>query len=90
MALLNGFDAFFPGHFSAKAFIPPYIAIPIFGALYLGYKFVKGTSIVKIEEIDLWSGKEEADRLEAIWEQPKPRNFLGMSNSSKRYVTGLR
>lgn len=89
MALLNGFDAFFPGHFSSKTFIPPYIAIPIFGTLYLGYKFVKGTSIIKIEEIDLWSGKEEADRLEAIWEQPKPRNFLGMSNSSKRYVTDL-
>ncbi|GAB1200480.1 hypothetical protein APSETT444_009853 [Aspergillus pseudonomiae] len=80
MALLNGFDAFFPGHFSAKTFIPPYIAIPIFGTLYLGYKLVKGTSIVKVEEIDLWSGKEEADRLEAIWEQPKPRNFLGMSD----------
>jgi amino acid transporter len=79
VALLNGFDAFFPGNFSAKTFIPPYIAIPIFWALYLGYKFIKKTSIVKIEEIDLWSGKEEADRLEATWEQPKPRNFLGMS-----------
>ncbi|KAE8392547.1 amino acid permease/ SLC12A domain-containing protein [Aspergillus alliaceus] len=76
MALLNGFDAFFPGHFSAKTFIPPYIAIPIFITLYLSYKFIKGTIIVKVEEIDLWSGKEEADRLEAIWEQPKPRNFL--------------
>ncbi|KAB8069479.1 amino acid permease/ SLC12A domain-containing protein [Aspergillus leporis] len=76
VALLNGFDAFFPGNFSAKTFIPPYIAIPIFWALYLGYKFIKKTSIVKIEEIDLWSGKEEADRLEATWEQPKPRNFL--------------
>ncbi|KAF7592247.1 hypothetical protein BBP40_000448 [Aspergillus hancockii] len=76
VALLNGFDAFFPGNFSAKTFIPPYIAIPIFWALFLGYKFIKGTSIVKLEAIDLWSGKEEADRLEAVWEQPKPRNVF--------------
>jgi amino acid transporter len=78
VAFFNGFDAFFPGHFSAKTFVPPYIDIPIFASLFLGYKVIKKTKLVKLEDFDLWSGKEEADRLESIWEEPKPRNFIGM------------
>ncbi|KAJ5597168.1 hypothetical protein N7450_003626 [Penicillium hetheringtonii] len=76
VALFNGFDAFFPGHFSATSFVPPYVDIPIFATLFLGYKFIKGTNVVNIEDMDLWSGKEEADRLESTWEEPKPRNIL--------------
>ncbi|CAL5871560.1 uncharacterized protein PFLUO_LOCUS5813 [Penicillium psychrofluorescens] len=78
VAFFNGFDAFFPGHFSPKSFIPPYIDIPIFASLFLGYKMVKKTKLVKFDDFDLWSGKEEADRLESLWEEPKPRNFIGM------------
>ncbi|KAJ5354948.1 hypothetical protein N7541_005992 [Penicillium brevicompactum] len=78
VAFFNGFDALLPGHFSAKSFIPPYIDIPIFACLFLGYKFIKKTKMVKIEEMDLLSGKEEADQLESTWEEPTPRNFLGM------------
>ncbi|KAJ5088935.1 Amino acid/polyamine transporter I [Penicillium argentinense] len=76
VAIFNGFDAFFPGHFTAKTFVPPYIDIPIFACLFLGYKFIKGTTVVKVKDMDLWSGKEEADELESTWEEPKPRNFL--------------
>ncbi|KAJ5852760.1 uncharacterized protein N7529_012145 [Penicillium soppii] len=76
VAFFNGFDAFFPGHFSAKSLIPPYIDIPIFLCLFLGYKIIKRTKFVKIEDMDLLSGKEEADRLESTWEEPKPRNLL--------------
>lgn len=78
VAFFNGFDAFFPGHFSAKSFIPPYIDVPIFAGLFLGYKILYKTKFVKVEDMDLWSGKEEADELESTWEEPKPRNFLGM------------
>ncbi|KAA8649460.1 uncharacterized protein ATNIH1004_002131 [Aspergillus tanneri] len=76
VALFNGFDAFFPGRFSAKSFVPPYVDIPIFAALFLGYKLVKRTRFVRLHEMDLWSGKDEADRLESLWEEPKPRNLL--------------
>ncbi|KAJ5833971.1 hypothetical protein N7474_002282 [Penicillium riverlandense] len=76
VAFFNGFDAFFPGHFSAKTFVPPYIDIPIFVSLFLGYKVVKKTKLVELDDLDLWSGKDEADRLESIWEEPKPRNFI--------------
>ncbi|KAL1952632.1 hypothetical protein VTO42DRAFT_4585 [Malbranchea cinnamomea] len=76
VAFFNGFDAFFPGKFSAKTFIPPYIDIPIFACLFLGYKFVMRTKFVKKDEMDFFSGKAEIDRLEQTWEEPKPRNFL--------------
>ncbi|OAQ99317.1 hypothetical protein LLEC1_05492 [Akanthomyces lecanii] len=76
IAFFNGFDAFFPGKFSAKTFLPPYIDIPIFLGLFLGYKFVKKTKFVPLAEMDLWSGKAEIDRLEGTWVVPKPRNFL--------------
>lgn len=79
VAFFNGYDAFFPGRFSAKSFVPPYIDIPIFACLFLGYKIVKRTKFVRLEDMDLWSGKAEADRLESVWEEPKPRNFLGRS-----------
>ncbi|KAI8215233.1 putative proline-specific permease put4 [Colletotrichum sp. SAR 10_76] len=76
VALFNGFDAFFPGRFSAKTFVPPYIDIPIFLSLFLGYKFVKGTRFVKVAEMDIWSGKAEIDRLEPTWPVVTPRNWV--------------
>ncbi|KUL85938.1 hypothetical protein ZTR_06380 [Talaromyces verruculosus] len=76
VAFFHGFDCFFPGKFSAKSFIPPYIDIPIFVALFLGYKIYYRTSFVKLDEMDFFSGKEEADRLEHTWEEVKPRNIF--------------
>ncbi|CAI0654536.1 unnamed protein product, partial [Colletotrichum noveboracense] len=76
VALFNGFDAFFPGRFSAKTFVPPYVDIPIFLSLFLGYKFVKGTRFVKVAEMDIWSGKAEIDRLEPTWPVVTPRNWV--------------
>ncbi|KAI1174420.1 AAT family amino acid transporter [Nemania sp. FL0916] len=76
VGFFNGFDAFFPGKFSAKTFLPPYIDIPIFLALVLGYKFVKGTKLVPYKEMDFWSGKKEVDDLEGTWPEVKPKNFL--------------
>lgn len=76
IALFNGFDCFFPGRFSAKSFIPPYIDIPIFLSLFFGYKLVKKSKFVGLAEMDLWSGKAEIDRLESTWVKPVPRNFL--------------
>ena len=76
IAFFNGFDAFFPGKLSAKTLVPPYIDIPIFLTLFLGYKFVKRTKFVKLSEMDIWSGKAEIDRLEPTWPVVQPRNWL--------------
>ncbi|EFE33194.1 amino acid permease, putative [Trichophyton benhamiae CBS 112371] len=76
VAFFNGFDAFFPGKFSAKTFIPPYINIPIFATLFLSYKFIYRTRLVPLHEMDFFSGKEHADRLESTWVKPVAKNFL--------------
>lgn len=76
VAFFNGFDAFFPGRFSAKTFVPPYIDIPIFLSLFFGYKFINKTRFVKLSEMDIWSGKAEIDRLEPLWPVVKARNWL--------------
>lgn len=76
VAFFNGFDAFFPGRFSAKTFVPPYIDIPIFACLFLGYKLVMRTRFVRVSHMDLWSGKERIDELESTWIEPVPRNFV--------------
>lgn len=76
VALFNGYDCFFPGNFSARTFVPPYINIPIYFTLFLGYKFIKRTSVVPLSEMDLWSGKAEIDRQEPLWPVRTPRNWL--------------
>lgn len=76
IAVFNGYDAFFPGRFSAKSFIPPYIDIPIFLGLFLGYKLVMKTKFVRLSEMDLWSGKAEIDRLEPTWPVVEPKNWF--------------
>ncbi|KAG9254776.1 amino acid permease [Emericellopsis atlantica] len=76
IAFFNGFDAFFPGRFSAKSFIPPYINIPIVLTLFFSYKIIKKTKFVKVQNMDLWSGKAEIDRMEPLWPVEQPRNFL--------------
>lgn len=96
VAFFNGYDCFFPGNFSAKSFVPPYIDIPIvsisglllamlalltasltqFLGLYIGYKTIKHTEIVKLRDMDLWLGKDLIDREEALWPVREPRNWL--------------
>lgn len=89
VAFFNGFDAFFPGKFSAKSFVPPYIDIPIFACLFLGYKIVNRTKIVRLDEMDFWSGKAEIDQLESLWEEPKPRNIFGRCSCSRAFHFAL-
>ena len=65
MCLTNGFQVFFPGNFSAASFLAAYITLPVFLTLYSGHKLWTRTPWIRpIETVDIWSGKEEADRQE--------------------------
>ena len=65
LCLTNGFHVFFPGNFSAASFLAAYITLPLFFTLYLGHKLWARTPWIRsIETVDIWSGKEEADRQE--------------------------
>ncbi|KAK0214909.1 amino acid permease/ SLC12A domain-containing protein [Armillaria fumosa] len=52
--LVNGYAVFFS--FNISDFLVAYINLPIFAALYFGYKFMMRTSIWKPEDMDLVTG----------------------------------
>lgn len=77
LTLTNGFQVFFPGKFSASSFLAAYITLPIFLLLYVGHKvWFRTPWCYKVEKIDIFSGKEEADLLEEQDVPPVPKNWL--------------
>ena len=70
--IFNGFYVFSP--FDISAFATQYVGIPIYFALYFGWKFFKGTHYVPLAEVDLYTGKAALDA--AQWPDRVPRNFL--------------
>ncbi|KAI8631456.1 amino-acid permease inda1 [Xylariaceae sp. FL1651] len=77
LTLTNGFNVFFPSQWSVSSFLAAYITIPIFLVLYLGHKIWFRTSFaIKIEDVDVITGKKEMDELCAMDEEPIGRNWL--------------
>ncbi|KAG9224168.1 hypothetical protein CCMSSC00406_0006836 [Pleurotus cornucopiae] len=61
--LINGFEVFFD--FQADDFVTAYINIPIFFALFLGYKIVGRTRFWRAHEMDLWTGVPSIEETES-------------------------
>ncbi|KZT26701.1 hypothetical protein NEOLEDRAFT_1062284 [Neolentinus lepideus HHB14362 ss-1] len=77
LTITNGFQVFFPRQFTASSFLAAYITIPLFLALYLGHKaWFRTPWLRRLEDIDVFAGKEEADRLEEEDVPPVPKNAL--------------
>ncbi|KAH8427865.1 uncharacterized protein LDX57_005570 [Aspergillus melleus] len=77
LTLTNGYAVFFPGQFTAADFLVSYLVIAIFVALYVGHKIWYRTPwMTKVSEIDLFTGKEEIDRLCEEDFERQPRNWL--------------
>ncbi|KAI1086339.1 proline-specific permease [Rostrohypoxylon terebratum] len=77
LTLTNGFQVFFPSQWSASNFLAAYITIPIFLALYFGHKLVYRTRFaIRVEDVDVWTGKKEMDDMSAADREPVPRNWL--------------
>ncbi|KAF2968211.1 hypothetical protein GQX73_g5377 [Xylaria multiplex] len=78
LTLTNGFQVFVPANWNVNDFLAAYITIPIFLALYLGHKIWYRTSFaIKIEDVDVITGKKEMDELAQMdeTEKPVPRNW---------------
>ncbi|KAL8678347.1 MAG: hypothetical protein Q9186_005304 [Xanthomendoza sp. 1 TL-2023] len=64
----NIFLIFFQGYtaflnpFSSTDFVIAYILLPVFVMLLVGYKLWKKTKWVKVEEMDVWTGRREDNR----------------------------
>ncbi|TVY89408.1 Proline-specific permease [Lachnellula willkommii] len=58
LTLINGFDVFFPGRFSASSFLTAYVGIPIFLAIYFVHKafYWHEKWAIPSMEVDLYTG----------------------------------
>ncbi|OMJ11545.1 Lysine-specific permease [Smittium culicis] len=50
--LAQGYGTFIGAKFDAAGFTKSYLGIPVFLIFYFGYKFVKKTKLVPLEEMD--------------------------------------
>ncbi|KAJ3554850.1 hypothetical protein NM688_g2893 [Phlebia brevispora] len=66
--LVNGFECFWD--FTASSFLTAYINIPLFLAVYLGWKIYKRTRFWKAEEMDFWTGIPTLEETETPERQP--------------------
>ncbi|RDW58874.1 hypothetical protein BP6252_13350 [Coleophoma cylindrospora] len=80
--VFNGFDVFLSGNWNVSNFLVAYIGIPIFFLLYGFWKLAKKSRLIPIAEIDILSGKDEIDQLEALWIQPDPKNIFEKVHSA--------
>lgn len=79
----NIFLIFFQGYtaflspFSASSFVISYVLLPAFIILLLAYKFWNGTKWVKLEEMDLWTGRRvEGMGASSEESMPEKRGFV--------------
>ncbi|KAK2759950.1 hypothetical protein FQN54_002686 [Arachnomyces sp. PD_36] len=80
----NVFLIFFQGYtaflnpFSGEDFVIAYILLPVFALLMLVYKFWRKTKFVKLEDMDIWSGRREYSETEL---EAKPRTLWQKVNA---------
>lgn len=76
----NVFLIFFQGYtcflnpFSSTDFVINYILLPVFVLFIIGYKIRNKTRLVKLEEMDIWSGRREMQGLDDT-ESLKPKKW---------------
>jgi amino acid transporter len=72
LTLINGFDVFFPGRFSASSFLTAYVGIPIFLSIYFGHRLfhLKDKWAYSPEDVDLYT---DLDIIKAL-EVPEPEH----------------
>jgi len=77
LTLTNGFAIFTHGSWDVKSFIAAYITLPIFLVLYLGHKLWFRTPLcIRVQNIDVITGKREMDELEAMDVPPVAKNWV--------------
>lgn len=69
LILTTGITVFLKDSWSGELFVTSYGSVILFVVLYFGYKFIKGTKILKIEQIQLDIGRKELDKI--VWEETK-------------------
>lgn len=87
----NIFLVFFQGYtaflnpFSSTDFVINYILLPVFVLLILGWKVLKRTKWVKLEEMDIWTGRRDDLVVEASESTAKKS---GLVRRAKNVIIG--
>ncbi|CAE6462165.1 unnamed protein product [Rhizoctonia solani] len=63
--LFNGFTIFLAGNWDVSSFVTAYICLPVFGLLWAGWKFFKGSRWVRLDEMDFVTGRSELEKMDA-------------------------
>ncbi|CCF52686.1 hypothetical protein NDA11_005742 [Ustilago hordei] len=77
--LFAGFTVFLKGQWSTSSFVTTYICIPMFLALWLGWKLYHKTQFVSLSQMDFDTGRREIDeneRAEKAKEAQRTRSTL--------------
>ncbi|KAL8702408.1 MAG: hypothetical protein Q9201_004409 [Fulgogasparrea decipioides] len=61
MVFLNGYAVFIHGNWEITSFFFSYTMVGVFPLLYFGWKILKRTKVIKLEEVDLHKDVEEID-----------------------------
>ncbi|VDB94649.1 unnamed protein product [Peniophora sp. CBMAI 1063] len=69
--LIDGFEVFFPGQWNTSDFLVAYINIPLFFALFIGWKVIKRTKFWHTHEMDFWRGIPTLEETEEPEVPPK-------------------
>ncbi|KAL4779760.1 putative proline-specific permease [Aspergillus varians] len=71
LALINGFDVFFPANWSISSFFTAYIGIPLFGMFYVAHRLCnwKDKWVLAPGEVDLKTGVDVVDEEERAEEE---------------------
>ncbi|KAF5097524.1 hypothetical protein D0Z00_002356 [Geotrichum galactomycetum] len=78
LTITNGFTVFVGGSFNGGDFVAAYVTLPIFAVLYFGHKaWTKNWKFVyPLEEVDVFTGLDEVERVEALYPEREPKNWL--------------
>ncbi|KAJ6033954.1 uncharacterized protein N7446_007750 [Penicillium canescens] len=74
LLITGGYSTFIKGHWDKETFISSYINIPLFLILYFGYKFIRKTKIIPLEDIPIQPFIDIANRNP----EPQPKLKKGL------------
>lgn len=78
MMFLAGYPVFTKGNWDTPTFLFSYIMIPFCVVLFIAWKLIKRTKLIKPENVDLRTGmKEVEDHIDAFVEPPPPTTWHG-------------
>lgn len=62
LLLTGGYTTFVHGHWDTETFVSSYINIPLWIAFYVGYKYIKKTKFISLEDVPVMKFIEVAER----------------------------